>query len=66
MNKILKIIFFICIFSYIFSTNVINIEPKTVILGENVEFTLTVEDYNSYYDYFKLGDENDNSQIYIY
>ena len=46
MNKLLKIIFFLFFFSYIFSTTVTNIEPSTVILGENVTFTLTVQDYD--------------------
>ena len=65
MDELLKKIFFIFIFSYVFSTNVTNIEPTNVILGENVEFTLTVEDYTSYYNYFSLGDDNNNSQIYF-
>ncbi len=58
MNKFLKIVFFNCFFSYIFSTTVTNIEPSTVILGENVTFTLTVQNYNlSEYDYFNIREK---------
>ena len=66
MNKLLKKILFICTFSYIFSIKVTNIEPTNVILGENVEFALTVEDYTSDHNHFHLGDDNDNNKIYIY
>ena len=48
MNKFQKIILLCCLFSYAFSMKITNIEPKTVTLGEeNVNFTLTVQDYDS-------------------
>ncbi len=47
MNRFLKIVFFNCFFSYIFSLTVTNIEPSSVILGEFVNFTLIVQDYDS-------------------
>ena len=54
MYKILKITFFISLFSNIFSlTKIKKIEPTTVALGDNVNFTLTVEDYDSS-DHFSL------------
>ena len=43
MNKFQKIILLCCLFSYVFSLKVTNIEPKTVTLGDKVEFTLTIE-----------------------
>lgn len=63
MNKIQKIIFFISL-SCIFSLKVTNIEPNTATLGEDVTFTLTVQDYDSsnYYD-FTIGD--DFNKIYM-
>ena len=51
MNKFQKIILFL--FSYVFSMKVTNIEPKTATIGERVEFTLTVEDYDSS-QYYRL------------
>lgn len=46
------IIFFICLFSYIYSTLKVNkIEPSTVIFSEDVEFNLTVQDYDSSNNY---------------
>ena len=46
------IIFFICLFSYIYSTLKVNkIEPSTVIFSEDVEFNLTVQDYDSSINY---------------
>ena len=46
MNKLKKIIFFIiCIFSFILSTEVTNIESSNVILGEKATFNLTVQNY---------------------
>ena len=64
MNKFLKLIFFNCFFLYIFSTTVTKIEPSSVILGENVTFTLTVQDYNlSKSVYFYIGEENEYEDI---
>ena len=54
MNKFQKIILLCCLFSYVFSMKVTNIEPSTATIGEKVDFTLTVEDYDSskYYRLF--------------
>jgi hypothetical protein len=47
MNKYLKIIFLTFLFSCVFSITFIKIEPNSVTLGDEVEFTLTVNDYDS-------------------
>ncbi len=47
MNKYLKIIFLTFLFSCVFSITFIKIEPNSVTLGDKVEFTLTVNDYDS-------------------
>ena len=57
-------IFFICLFSYILSLTVTKIEPTTVTLGEEVTFTLTVEDYDSSSSIY-LGDIYYKNQIYM-
>ena len=64
MKIFLKIIFFVCFYSYIFSFKVTKIETPNATLGEDATFILTVEDYNlsNYYD-FTLGDYYDNSLI---
>ena len=65
MNKIQKIFLLCCLFSYVFSLKVTNIVPKTVTLGENVNFTLTVQDLDptqSYY-YFYLRNGFDDEGI---
>ena len=61
------ILFFGYFFTYILSSNtkVTKIEPTSdLILGEEATFILTVQDYDSD-DYFYLGDELDNLQIYL-
>ena len=64
MNKLKKIIFFICIFSYILSTEVINIESSNVILGEKATFNLTVQNYIGFFVHrFYLGDNVIKDQI---
>ena len=65
MNKLYKIIFFICIFSYIFSqTKIINIESSNVILGEKATFNLTVQNYYGFLVHrFYLGDNANKDQI---
>ena len=68
MNKFQKIILLCCLFSYAFSLKVTNIEPKTVTLGEeNVNFTLTVQDYDStkYYRFY-LANDGDESKNNLY
>ena len=62
MNKIQKIILLCCLFSYVFSMKITNIEPKTATLARSVEFTLTVEDYNSSKSIY-LANDGDESQI---
>ncbi len=65
MNKFQKIFLLCCLFSYVFSLKVTNIVPKTVTLGENVNFTLTVQDLDptqSYY-YFYLRNGFDDEGI---
>ena len=68
MNKFQKIILLCCLFSYAFSLKVTNIEPSTVTLGEeNVNFTLTVQDYDSTKSYkFYLANDGDKSKIDLY
>ena len=68
MNKFKKIILLCCLFSYAFSLKVTNIEPKTVTLGEErVNFTLTVQDYDSTKSYkFYLANDGDKSKIDLY
>ena len=64
MNKLKKIIFFICIFSYILSTEVTNIESSNVILGEIATFNLTVQNYIGFLVHrFYLGDNAIKDQI---
>ena len=65
MNKLYKIIFFICIFSYIFSqTKITNIESSNVILGEKATFNLTVQNYYGFLVHrFYLGDNAIKDQI---
>ena len=65
MNKLLKMIFFICIFSYVFSiVEVTNIESSNVILGEKATFNLTVQNYYySLFNTFYLGDNDIKDQI---
>ena len=66
MYKLLKIIFFGFLFSYVFSVTVTNIESTNAILGENSTFILTVQDYDlSLNDYFTLGDYYENSLIFL-
>ena len=66
MNKFQKIILLFCLFSYIFSMKVTKIEPSTVTLGEIVEFTLTVQDYDTSKDYyFYLSNVVDYSEIFL-
>ena len=62
MNKFQKIFLLCCLFSYVFSLKVTNIEPKTATLGESVEFTLTVQDYDSdnYYSFYLSNDGDDS------
>ena len=63
MNKFQKIFLLCCLFSYVFSLKVTNIEPKTVTLGESVEFNLTVQDYDSTkYNRFYLSNDGDESE----
>ena len=68
MNKFQKIILLCCLFSYAFSLKVTNIEPSTVTLGEErVNFTLTVQDYDSTKSYrFYLANDGDKSKIELY
>ena len=65
MNKLFKMIFFICIFSYVFSiVEVTNIESSNVILGEKAKFNLTVQNYYySLFNTFYLGDNDIKDQI---
>ena len=65
MNKLKKIIFFLCIFSYIFSiTEVTNIESSNVIIGEKATFNLTVKNYIGFFVHrFYLGDNVIKDQI---
>ena len=62
MNKFQKIILLCCLFSYAFSMKITNIEPSTVTLARNVEFTLTVEDYDSSKSIY-LSNDGDESQF---
>jgi hypothetical protein len=64
MNKFQKIILLCCLFSYAFSLKVTKIEPSTATLGERVEFTLIVQDYDpSKYYTFYLTNDGDDSKI---
>ena len=62
MNKFQKIFLLCCLFSYVFSLKVTNIEPKKATLGDKVEFTLTVQDYDSdnYYSFYLSNDGDDS------
>ena len=51
MNQIKISIFFTYLFSYIFSIKINKIEPNIVTFDENIEFNLTVEDYDSSKNY---------------
>ena len=62
MNKFQKIFLLCCLFSYAFSMKITNIEPSTVTLARIVEFTLTVEDYNSSKSIY-LANDGDESQF---
>ena len=67
MNKFQKIFLLCCLFSYVFSLKVTNIEPKTATLGESVDFNLTVQDYDSTKSYrFYLANDGDKSKIELY
>ena len=63
MNKFQKIILLCCLFSYAFSMKITNIEPSTVTFARNVNFTLTVEDYNSSKSIFLANDIDDDSKF---
>jgi len=66
MNKFQKIFLLCCLFSYAFSLKVTNIEPSTATIGERVDFTLTVEDYNSSEsNSFYLTNDGDRSNFYL-
>ena len=63
MNKFQKIFLLCCLFSYVFSLKVTNIEPKTATLGKSVEFNLTVQDYDSTkYNRFYLSNDGDETR----
>jgi hypothetical protein len=52
MNKFQIIFLLCCLFSYVFSLKVTNIEPKKATLGDSVEFTLTVQDLDQTQSYY--------------
>ena len=66
MNKFQNLIFFNCLFSYIFSITVTNIEPSIVTFGGEVAFALTVQDYDSSDNDFYLENEYDDSYFKLY
>ena len=68
MNKFQKIILLFYLFSYAFSLKVTKIEPSTVTFGEErVNFTLTVQDYDSTKSYrFYLANDGDESKNNLY
>ena len=66
MNKFQNLIFFSCLFSYIFSISVVKIEPSFVTFGEEVKFILTVQDYDSSVNNFYLKNANYESNINLY
>ena len=47
MKNLKKIIFFVVLFSFIFSITVTKIEPTNITIGDDLIFNLTVEDYDS-------------------
>ena len=64
MNKFQKIILLFYLFSYAFSLKVTKIEPSTVTFGDKVEFTLTVQDYDSTNsNRFYLANDGDNQKL---
>ena len=65
MNKFQNLIFFSCLFSYIFSITVSKIEPSSVTFGEDATFILTVQDYDSSDNYFYLKNANDKHNIIL-
>ena len=65
MNKFQNLIFFSCLFSYIFSITVSKIEPSSVTFGEDATFILTVQDYDSSDNYFYLKNANDEDYIIL-
>ena len=65
MNKFQKIFLLCCLFSYVFSLKVTKIEPNTATLGEKVEFTLTVQDYDSTKSFMFYLANNDDSKIWL-
>ena len=67
MNKFQKIILLCLLFTFVFSIKVTKIEPTTVTLGERVNFTLTVEDYEPNKSYnFYLSNDDENSKVKVY
>ena len=64
MNKFQRTFILCCLFSYAFSLKVTKIEPTTVTYGENVDFTLTVQDYDPSKDYsFYLTNYGDDKKL---
>ena len=64
MNKFQKIILLCLLFTFVFSIKVTKIEPTTVTYGENVDFTLTVQDYDPSKDYsFYLTNYGDDTKL---
>ena len=59
MNKFQKIFFLFCLFFYVFSMKITNIEPKTVTLGDKVEFTLIIEVEDEDYEIFENYEDYD-------
>ena len=64
MKKFQKIIIFSCLLSFIFSMVITDIEPKTVTVGEKVNFVLTVQNYNSLIEDFSLADKSFTCSTY--
>ena len=64
MNKFQRTFILCCLFSYAFSLKVTKIEPTTVTYGENVDFTLIVQDYEPSKDYsFYLTNYGDDTKL---
>ena len=64
MKNLKKIIFFVVLFSFIFSTTVTKIEPTNIRIGDDLIFNLTVEDYDSSISHdFYLSDAHSETEL---